>query len=153
MNKNTRTINPLLYWVETIFIDWWLLRIFAIFYSPAPKKFRGIVRKQAENDLIPFLQGKRTGVTTGEKNYVHAEAFEEALFVAESQAVTSSPLAMIGLIGILAFIINPMLNISSEGIGKYYLVALLAVAVYGIYSYIALRYNVYIMRRIVAGMN
>ncbi len=149
MDKKTRTINPILYWFETIFVDWWLLRLFAIIYTPTPKKLGQESRKRFESDLIPFLQDKKRYIPAGDKEYVNKDAFEEALMHAESQAVISSPLSMVGVFMLIIFVISPWLNIDSTELGAVFKSALIIFSLIGIRAYIRVRYHVYKMRRIV----
>ncbi len=138
-------VNPLLLAFEWLFVDWWLLRLFSIFYIPTNKHLKKYVKEKVEGDLVSFIKGGK--VSSGSAVSYSKDDFELALYYAEVAALKSSPLAYAAL-SLLMLMGMQLAGIPNEGSPAIAYNVLVFLSIVGVYKYLKVRFSVYKMRRI-----
>ncbi len=152
MTSYVRFINPLLLGFEKLFLDWWLLRVFSLLYTPPHEKLKSPVASQMSHDIVRFAKGEKILSNGMTPESVSKKDLEIVLLYAEMQAVTSSPIVM-ALISLLVSVSAYFfVGLPVAGNSLYLYLVLMLIFFIGIHKYFSVRFNVYKMRRIVVDM-
>jgi len=152
MSTNVRLINPLLLAFERLCLDWWMLRVFSLLYTPPHAKMKTPLAKQFGFDIVRYAKGKKLLDSAKAVESVSKKDLEIILLYAETEAVTSSPIVL-ALISLLVSIsMYAFMSVPLQGNAIYAYLMLGLIFFVGIQKYFSVRYNVYKMRRIVVDM-